>query len=166
VKYPSFVNNVTAGTVNAGHPVVGVLPSVPAGTVRARLLKLLPGGLTGEALDITGYDVCTSETLLRCYSIDVAYAYESANGAGTFATKVPPYEEHAMIVEIYDDANAENRDLTKIVFGGGEDQVDNITGDDHRDLTTELPKHTAAVDKPVAALLTDLRERLLGLRVH
>jgi len=135
VKYPSFVNNVTAGTLNAGHPCVGVLPSAPVGTVRARLLKLIPGGLTGEALDITGYDVCTPEVLLRCYSIDVASAYESANGAGTFAVKFPPYEEHAMLVEIYDDANAENRDLNKLVFGGGEDQIDAITGDDHRDLT-------------------------------
>lgn len=38
-------------------------------------------------------------------------------------------------------------------------EVNHGDWDDHRDLHTELPKHTAAVDKPVAALLTDLRER-------
>jgi len=38
-------------------------------------------------------------------------------------------------------------------------EVNHGDWDDHRDLITELPKHTAAVDKPVAALLTDLRER-------
>lgn len=136
MKYPSFVNNATPGTVNAGHVAVGVLPVAPTGTVRARVLKLLAGGLTGEALDITGYETCTPQPLLRCYSIDIGYAYEQANGAGTFATKFPPYEEHALLIEIYDDANADNRDINKLVFGGGEDQVDAITGDDHRDLTS------------------------------
>ena len=38
-------------------------------------------------------------------------------------------------------------------------EVNHGDWDDHRDLSTELPKHTAAVDKPVAGLLTDLRER-------
>ena len=38
-------------------------------------------------------------------------------------------------------------------------EVNHGDWDDHRDLHTELPKHTSAVDKPVAALLTDLRER-------
>jgi hypothetical protein len=38
-------------------------------------------------------------------------------------------------------------------------EVNHGDWDDHRDITTELPKHCAAVDKPVAALLTDLRER-------
>jgi hypothetical protein len=73
-------------------------------------------------------------------------------------------------------------DATKRLYGIGEDETDFMgrqcllarrfaeagvrfievnhgDWDDHRDLNTELPKHTAAVDKPVAALLTDLRER-------
>ncbi len=136
MKYPSFINMSTPGTVNAGHVVIGVLPVAPAGTVRARASKLLPGSLTDEALDLTGYNVCTPHVYLRCYKFDVAEAYENANGTGTFATKFPPYEEHALLIEIYDDANSENRDINKIVFGGGEDQIDEITGVDHRDLTS------------------------------
>lgn len=136
MKYPSAVNNVTPGTVNAAHKVLGVLPSPPAGTVRARLVKLLPGDFPGEPLGVTGYDVCVAEPLLlRGYSFDAAKAYENSNGVGTFATKFPPFEEHALVVEIYDDANPENRDINKIVLGGGEDQIDEITGADHRDLT-------------------------------
>ena len=137
MKYSSDVLNATPGQLNRGHVAVGILPAAPAGTVRVAAYKLQNNNLTPIVLSLTGFDVAVGvpgET--RVFSFDIAFAYDQANGAGAFNTQFPLYDEHALVLKFYDDADAAvNFDWNKLVFGGGEDHIDNITGIDHRDLT-------------------------------
>jgi hypothetical protein len=68
------------------------------------------------------------------FTFDLAAALE-AESAGSFATTFPRWNENAALFEFYDDGEPDNIDVCKIVFGGGEDQIDDITGADHRNLT-------------------------------
>lgn len=130
MKYP------TQTLVNNAHVVVGVLPKAPVGTVRASAMKLRAGGLTPAALTISApNDVAQAvggES--KWFTFDVRYALEQT-AAGSFATNFPRWEENGCLVKIYDDGDPDNFDVAKVTFGGGEDQIDDITGADHRDLT-------------------------------
>ena len=138
MKYPSDFDNATPGQLNRGHVVVGILPSAPTGTVRCSVFKLQHQNLVPVAMPLGAFNAATvvpGET--RVFTFDPAFAYDQQNGAGAFQTLFPAYEEHALIVKFFDDLDASvNFDWNKLVFGGGEDHVDNITGVDHRDLTT------------------------------
>ena len=46
----------------------------------------------------------------------------------------PRWHENAAVIEFYDDGEPTVIDLCKIVIGGGEDQIDSITGPDHINL--------------------------------
>jgi hypothetical protein len=130
MKYPSLVSNN-----NDGHVVVGSLIEDPTGTVRARAWKLRAGGLSPTSLTLSDpNDLCqTIPGTTKKFSFDIAAAME-AEAVGSFASNFPQWAENAVLIEIYDDGNADNIDEAKIVFGGGEDQIDEITGPDHLNL--------------------------------
>lgn len=138
MKYPSQ-SPVSAGTLNQGHVAVGILPSAPVGTVRAQVWKLTIGGAALQAVALTPpFDICVGVSgQNRFWKFDVQHAVDQGGAApGNFAALFPRWEEHGVLIKIYDSADATNNfDVAKLVFGGGEDQIDAITGADHRDLT-------------------------------
>jgi hypothetical protein len=122
--------------VNNAHVVVGVLPKAPVGTVKATAMKLRAGALAPAALTISApNDVAQGVSgESKWFTFDVRHALEQT-AAGSFAANFPRWEENGCLIKIYDDGDPDNFDVAKVTFGGGEDQIDEITGADHRDLT-------------------------------
>jgi hypothetical protein len=137
VKYPSRFDLATPGRINRGHVAVGILPSNPAGTVRCAAFKLLPDNSAPAVLALGAFNAAVAVPgESRVFRFDPAWAYESNNGAGSFNAQFPFYDEHALLIKFYDDADPSvNADWSKLVFGGGEDEIDFIGGTDKRDLT-------------------------------
>jgi hypothetical protein len=116
--------------------VVGILPKDPVGTVRARAYRLRSGGLAPVALTISAPNdaAVAVPTKARWFSFDVRQGL-NATTPGSFDTEFPQWDERGCLIEVYDDADVDNWDVAKVVFGGGEDQIDAITGADHRNLS-------------------------------
>lgn len=138
MKYPTQAP-ATAGSLNQGHVVIGILPGAPVGTVRAQVWKLMPGGAPAQLIALSApFDLCVATAgQNRFWTFDVKHAIDQGGGApGNFDALFPHWEEHALLVKVYDSADAStNFDVAKLVFGGGEDQIDGITGSAHRNLT-------------------------------
>jgi predicted ribosome-associated RNA-binding protein Tma20 len=104
--------------------------------VRGRAFKLRAGGLAPIALTITAPNDLAQQVPGKStwWSFDLRTALDTG-APGTFAGHFPRWDETGCLIEIYDDADPTNWDAAKVVFGGGEDQIDDITGASKRNLT-------------------------------
>lgn len=165
MKYPTQAP-ATAGSLNQGHVVVGVLPAAPVGTVRAVVWKLIPGGAPAQLIALSApFDLCVATGgQNRFWTFDVRHAVDQGGGApGNFDALFPRWEEHAVLIKVYDSADpSANFDVAKLVFGGDQDQVDGITGSDHRNLTEIF--NSISGGGVVAACLLSFKYVNTGLR--
>lgn len=131
MKYPSQV-----GATNNAHVVVARFPTDLTGTARAKVWKLLAGNVAPSSITLSAANdqLVAIPGVPRMFVFDLHAAME-AESSGSFAATFPRWTENAALFEFYDDAEPENIDVAKITFGGGEDQIDEITGPDHRNLT-------------------------------
>lgn len=136
MKYPSQISLTLPGRRNRGHVAVGVLPTNPIGTVRCRVWRLRHDGNAALSISLGSNDLPQALTnQARVWTFDPAYAIEQQGGSGAFNNEFPFYDENGMLVQFYDDTDPDNTDWCKLVFGGGEDEIDFIGGADKRNLT-------------------------------
>ncbi len=134
-----------------GHPFVGILPKALSGTAKIRVWKITGG--TSAPVEITSTHLTTDfgtnhdeavaiSGVPNGYSFDLKHAMGGNLGDvagnhydGTTNGQFPTYEEHGVLVMFYDDSDVSIMDISKQVLGGSEDQIHEITGVDHRNLS-------------------------------
>jgi len=135
-----------------GHPFIGILPKALSGTAKIRVWKIVGGTnapieITGTALTTdygTNHDEAVSVAgLPNGFAFDLKHAMGGNLGDvtnnhynGTANGQFPTYEENGVLVMFYDDGDTTVMDVSKQVLGGNEDELYNITGVDHRDLSS------------------------------